>query len=156
MGKASVKNDGVGEQETGVSPSNNQANEANQASGIGSITRYEIGGDGDMVAYTDGDYVRYDDHIRAILNPMNQTLCKDMPALYRMFQFLLDNIADLEQSPDFAGFKMQRATSDEGELQFIRLIPCDNIAGVTAPRYADPENKVIKKAVASTIQIARS
>jgi len=103
-----------------------------------------------------GEWVKYDDHIAAMINPLNTSLCRDMPAFYKLLQFMLDNIADLEQSPDFAGFKLQRATNDEGELQFIRLVPCDKIGDITSPRYVDEQpNKVIKAAVASTLKLVQ-
>jgi len=101
-------------------------------------------------------FVKYDDHIAAMLNPMNTVLCRDMPSLYKLLQFIIDNIADLEQSPDFAGFQMQRAVNDQGELQFIRLVPCDKIGDVTVARIADVAvNKVIKKAVRDTLVLAK-
>lgn len=127
---------------------------------VAKIQRYDVRTDVHDNAYgredMSGEWVKYDDHIAAMVNPLNTSLCKDMPAFYKLLQFLLDNIGDLEQSPDFAGFKLQRATNDEGELQFIRLVPCDKIGDITSPRYVDEQpNKVIKAAVASTLKLVQ-
>ena len=125
------------------------------------IQRYQVHYDDDAgsiehVESDTGPFVYYEDHLMAMLNPLNTALCKDMPAVYRMLQFLLDNIADLEQEPSFAGFQIQRATNDQGELQFIRLIPCDKIGDITVARTNDvKENQVIKAAVRDTLVLVK-
>lgn len=137
---------GAGEHVEAVSPGIKRYSLIDHDDGYGAIE----------VETESGEYVKFADHRMAMLNPLNTSLCKDMPALYHLLQFILDNIADLEQSPDFAGFKMQRATNDEGELLYIRLLPCDKIGDVTVTRIADvPENKVIKAAVRDTLVLVK-
>lgn len=91
-----------------------------------------------------GEWVKYDDHIRAMLNPQGIPLCKGMAEFYQLSQFLLDNIADLEQDDYFAGFQMHRIVNDEGVLLQITLTPCDNLDGVTAPRMVNSEAPKVK------------
>lgn len=143
--QASAVNEIAGEQET-------------EARSPLKIQRYTPAGIRDcMDEDQGGQWVKYDDHVRAMLNPQGLPLARDMASLYRLFQFMLDNIADLESEPDFAGFQMQRLTNEEtGELLCIRLIPCDNIAGITAPRIAEvKENPVIKQAVRDSLHLVR-
>lgn len=83
------------------------------------------------------EYVRYDDHLRAVLNPMGHRLTKDDAALFSTLQFIIDNIAGLEQDESFAGFQFHRILNDEGALLQITLTPCDNLDGITAPRMVN-------------------
>lgn len=105
----------------------------------------------------DGIWVKYEDHVTAMLNPMGHQLTQDDKATFKLIQHLLDNIANEEQSPDFAGFQFIRATNDEGELSFIGLVPCDNIAGITAPRFSFEAIKApaIKAATASQLKLVK-
>lgn len=79
-------------------------------------------------------YVTYDDHLRAVLNPLHHRLTKDDAATFNAFQFILDNTADLEQDEHFAGYRLERVTDKEEKLLYLRFVPCDNLGGVTVPR----------------------
>lgn len=105
----------------------------------------------------DGEWVKYEDHVTAMLNPMGHQFTRDDKATFKLIQHLIDNIANEEQSPDFAGFQFIRATNDEGELNFIGLVPCDNIAGITAPRFSFEAIKApaIKAATATQLKLVK-
>lgn len=125
------------------------------------IPRYEVFKDAadNAVGSEDptGEWVKYEDHVTAMLNPMGHQLTRDDKATFKLMQHLIDNIANEEQSPDFAGFQFIRATNDEGELNFIGLVPCDNIAGITAPRFSFEAIKApaIKAATAAQLKLAK-
>jgi len=134
------------------------------------IQRYVVNGDYDGFWLEDPDsdkrydidpenpeVVKYEDHVTAMLNPMGHQLTRDDKATFKLIQHLIDNIANEEQSPEFAGFQFIRATNDEGELNFIGLVPCDNIAGITAPRFSFEAIKApaIKAATASQLKLVK-
>jgi hypothetical protein len=113
--------------------------------------------DANIEASHDGEYVKYEDHVTAMLNPMGHQLTRDDKATFKLIQHIIDNIANEEQSPEFAGFQFIRATNDEGELNFIGLVPCDNIAGITAPRFSFEAIKApaIKAATAAQLKLVK-
>jgi hypothetical protein len=108
-------------------------------------------------AASDGEFVRYEDHVAAMLNPMGHQLTRDDKATNKLLQHIINNIANEEQSTDFAGFQFHRATNDEGELLFMALVPCDNIAGITAPRFSFEAAKApaIKAATAAQLKLVK-
>ena len=106
---------------------------------------------------SDGPFVYYVDHVSAMLNPMGHQLTRDDKATNKLLQHIINNIANEEQSNDFAGFQFHRATNDEGELLFMALVPCDNIAGITAPRFSFEAAKTpaIKAATAAQLKLVK-
>lgn len=91
-------------------------------------------GGAEMVTVNTGDWVKYDDHLRAQLNPSGTPLTKDDDAAYRLLQNILDAVAECEGDDTFAGFQIQEQRNSEGKLLSVRLVPCDRIGGVVAPR----------------------
>ncbi len=61
-------------------------------------------------------------------------LSRDDAATKALLQNILDIVAEVEDDPAFAGFQIQEARNAAGQLISIRLMPCDNHAGVVAPR----------------------
>lgn len=121
------------------------------------IQRYSVDPNTGTESDNSGKWVKYEDHVKAMLNPMGLQLTKDDKASFSLLQHIIDNIANEEQSPDFAGFQLSRATSEEGELKFIGLVPCDNIAGIAAPRFSFEAVKspAIKAATASQLKLVK-
>ncbi len=129
--------------ENDTSPNNEIAGEHGESSAQKQIQRYapvtsfKLGSEGPeagLAEAPDGEYVTYADHIAAIMNPSGQRLTGNDEATYKLIQLLLNTIVTAEQDPMFAGFRMEEIMNQEGLLLGVRLVACDAIGGVAAPR----------------------
>lgn len=59
---------------------------------------------------------------------------RDPEATRALLQHILDIVAEVEEDPNFAGFQLQEARNDLGKLLAVRLMACENVAGVVSAR----------------------
>lgn len=59
---------------------------------------------------------------------------RDDAATGKLLQSILDIVAECDQAPEFAGFQIQEARTEGGQLLYVRLVPCDNVGGIVSPR----------------------
>lgn len=89
-----------------------------------------------LAEHKEGEYVKYDDYMRHMLNPHGLRLTKDDNAFFSLIQGLLDITGDCEAgSETFCGWQLQQAADkDTSETLFIRLVALDRIGDVVTPR----------------------
>jgi hypothetical protein len=68
--------------------------------------------------------------------PFRERLTRDDAAIGRLFQDILDVVAEADQDASFCGFQIQVGRNTDGCPIFIRLVLCDNLGGIIAPREA--------------------
>lgn len=61
-------------------------------------------------------------------------ITRDDEATGRLLQSILDIVAECDQVESFAGFQISESRTKDGLLLSVRLVPCDSVAGIVAPR----------------------
>ena len=59
---------------------------------------------------------------------------RDDQANSTLVALIIEAVKAEEQDELFCGFHIERETNEAGKLLSIRLLPCDNLDGIAAPR----------------------